>query len=77
MKYLTQILPDDKLARLLNLEDSEGRTCARIAAWEGNLKFLELISNLSLLDKADFENRTPLFAACYMQHTDIGMSYIL
>ena len=76
MKYLTEILPDDKLATLLNLEDIEGRSSARIAAWEGNITFLELIAGLSLLDKADYENRTPLFAACYMQHIDIGMCSI-
>ena len=51
-------------------QDAEGRTAARIAAWEGHHNIIKLIGPYSKLNQSDFEDRTPLFAACYMQHID-------
>ena len=48
----------------------QGRTAARIAAWEGHHNIIKLIGPYSKLNQSDFEDRTPLFAACYMQHID-------
>lgn len=70
-----ELVSFEQFGELLACRDAEGRTPLRLAAWQGNnailLQLAKYTSEHSLdIDQGDLENRSPLFAAAYMQHAE-------
>ena len=70
------IIPKDRLSILIGSRDSEGRAPLRLAAWQGNVDLITELAKIVKehkldIDQGDLENRSPLFAACYMQQIDV------
>ena len=76
-----ELIPRDRFSILIGSRDSEGRTPLRLAAWQGNVELIielsKIVKDLGLdIDQGDLENRSPLFAACYMQQIDVVAALI-